>query len=195
MAACRGGHLSVMRLLYYNFHANPRLYTTDRQTLLMVACQVYLTRREPRLSNIVKWLLNDVRVDVDEEDENGMTALHIAISHSDRSWMHRAVINGTLIDELREAREGSIHVNEEDNDGWTPLHIACMLGHRDDVEMLLISSADIHLRDNDHQTPADIAYRFRHRDIAELLEPEKYKREWQLSEFPFFVSMISSHLP
>jgi ankyrin repeat protein len=113
MAACLGGHLSVMRLLYYNFHANPRLYTTDRQTLLMVACQVYLTRREPRLSNTVNWLVNDVLVDVNEEDENGMTALHIAIGHSDRSWMHRAIINGTFIDEMREAREGSIHVNEE----------------------------------------------------------------------------------
>lgn len=75
------------------------------------------------------------------------------------------------------------------------MHVACMLGYLDDVQMLLASGADIHLQDNDHQTPADLAYFFRHRDIAELLEPEIYKREWQLIEFPFFLKMISSDPP
>lgn len=115
MAACLGGHLSVMELLCTIFGANPCLYTTNGQTLLMVACQAYLTRREPRLSNIVDWLLNDVRIDVDEKDENEMTALHIAIGHSrdgGRSWMHQAILNDTFFDELNQAQDVSIHVNE-----------------------------------------------------------------------------------
>lgn len=85
------------------------------------------------------------------------------------------------------------HVCVQDNDGWTPLHLACLLGRRDVVQALLELGADIHLRDNDHQTPADLAFHTKHRDIAEDLDPEQYKQDWQVNDFPTFVDMISSH--
>lgn len=116
MAACSNGHLSVMELLYLNFNANTRLYTINGQTLLMVACHVCLTRREPDLIDNIVWLLNVVRVDVNEVDNNGMTALHITINHGKdghRSWVHQAIIDGIFIHLWNQAQDRPMNINEK----------------------------------------------------------------------------------
>lgn len=116
MAACSSGHLSVMELLYHNFNANTRLFTINGQTPLMVACNVCLTRREPGLIDNIVWLLNVVRVDVNEVDNNGMTALHITINHGKdghRPWVHQAIIDGTFIHQWNQAQDRPMNINEK----------------------------------------------------------------------------------
>lgn len=41
----------------------------------------------------------------------------------------------------------------KDKDGWTPLHYAALNGHKESVEFLLASHADVNARVNDEETP------------------------------------------
>ena len=58
-------------------------------------------------------------------------------------------------------------VTSKDAEGKTALHWAATGGHKEVVQFLLDSKADVHAKDNDGKTPLDLASF--HKDIADLL--------------------------
>ncbi|KAF4522837.1 hypothetical protein B566_EDAN008099 [Ephemera danica] len=79
-------------------------------------------------------LLENQRVNVDDRDENGATALHVAASKGKLAF-------------VRELLNGGADVNSEDGDNWTALLCAAKEGHADICTLLLDSGADIEHKD------------------------------------------------
>lgn len=60
-------------------------------------------------------------------------------------------------------------VFSKDSNGWTPLHFAAFNGHKDVVELLLASRADVNAKDNEGYTPLHWAAERGREDVVEFL--------------------------
>lgn len=110
---------------------------------------------------IVK-LLVDAGVDVNFQDEQGETALHVAarFGHEDCA---RALLAAT-------SGENIINVEiAEKSFGWTPLFIACVNGHLPIVKLLIDAGAQMNFRDSFQWYPQEHAALRGHLDIARYL--------------------------
>ncbi|KAJ6302583.1 hypothetical protein OIU77_016640 [Salix suchowensis] len=148
------------------------------------------------LSGQIKFMdkLLDDGFDIDDKDNDGLTALHKAIigkkeaviSHllrkgasphiRDRdgaSSLHYAVQVGAM-QTVKLLLKYEVDVNATDNEGWTPLHIAVQTRNRDIAKILLVNGADKTRRTKDGMTPLDMSFcygkDFRSFDIAKLLK-------------------------
>lgn len=84
---------------------------------------------------------------VNEKNNSGYTALHIA--------------SGNGCDEIiKELLQGGANINEKDIAGMTPLHIASKRGSTDIVKILLQNGANIDEKDNDGGTALHWAFSF-----------------------------------
>ncbi|XP_061959825.1 ankyrin repeat domain-containing protein EMB506, chloroplastic [Populus nigra] len=155
------------------------------------------------LSGQIKFMdkLLDDGLDIDDQDNDGLTALHKAIigkkeaviSHllrkgasphiRDRdgaSPLHYAVQVGAM-QTVKLLIKYEVDVNAADNEGWTPLHIAVQSRNRDIAKVLLVNGADKTRRTKDGMTPLDLSLcfgkDFKSFDIAKLLKVLPANRE------------------
>ncbi|RMD43566.1 hypothetical protein DV735_g1559, partial [Chaetothyriales sp. CBS 134920] len=100
-------------------------------------------------------------VDINYQDEQGETALHIAarFGHADCAQL---LIAGS------EAQRANIELAEHTY-GWTPLFIACVDGHYSVVELLIDCGAEVEKADLSGWTPREHAALRGHIDIAARL--------------------------
>ncbi|ESO05184.1 hypothetical protein HELRODRAFT_111186 [Helobdella robusta] len=80
--------------------------------------------------------------DPDRGNDNGMTALHVAVC-------------GLHVDVVKFLLQYGCNVNAVNNDNWTPLHYAALNSRKDLVEMLVEHGSCVYALTSDHQTPHD----------------------------------------
>lgn len=115
-------------------------------------------------------------VDINAADQDGLTALHKAIT-----CKKQAIINYLLresVDPFVRDKDGAtlmhyavrtassqiiktlllhnVDINLQDNDGWTPLHLAVQARRTDVVRLLLMKGADKTLKNKDGLTPLEL---------------------------------------
>ncbi len=134
-------------------------------------------------AEIFDLLLAHPKVNVDDVDKNGKTALHWAASVSNVIGLQKLLEKGAdpnifdkkgqspllwiawkrdgipIIDVLLEAQkvEGLGDVNDRDKEGWTALHLAAAYSNEITAEHLIKKGADLHCRANDGHTPLHLA--------------------------------------
>ncbi|KAB2575044.1 Glycerophosphodiester phosphodiesterase GDE1 [Lasiodiplodia theobromae] len=109
---------------------------------------------------IVK-LLVDAGVDINYQDEQGETALHVAARYG-HTECAKALITGTP------DQKANVELAES-TFAWTPLFIACVDGHLDVVKLLIEAGADLEKPDLSGWTPKEHAALRGHLDIATVL--------------------------
>lgn len=109
---------------------------------------------------IVK-LLVEAGVDLDYQDDQGETALHIAarFGHAECA---------TILLEEHDGQKADMEI-AENSFGWTPLFIACVDGHIEIVRILIAARASLERLDTSGWTAKEHAALRGHMDIAELL--------------------------
>lgn len=112
------------------------------------------------LTQIVK-LLVEAGVDINWQDEEGETALHIAARFG-HEHCAKTLLDGTVDQQTNfELVEKSF--------SWTPLHVACVDGHLSIVELLIAAGADLSKVDASGWTAQEHAALRGHMDIARRL--------------------------
>ena len=111
---------------------------------------------------IIAKLLVEAGVDLDYQDDQGETALHIAarFGHTECARI--------LLGE-HDGRKADMEV-AENSFGWTPLFIACVDGHVEIVRILIAAKANLDMSDTSGWTAMEHAALRGHMDIAELLK-------------------------
>ena len=109
---------------------------------------------------IVK-LLVEAGVDLDYQDDQGETALHIAarFGHTECA---------KILLEEHDGQKADMEI-AENSFGWTPLFIACVDGHIEIVRILIAARASLERLDTSGWTAKEHAALRGHMDIAELL--------------------------
>lgn len=113
------------------------------------SCDILLTRND---------------VDVDAQDNAGLTPLQYAVNH--RKKKVGASLCQTAACKLIQA---GANVNVIDWDGCTPLFIAASRGDEKVVEALIVGGATLDVSNNSGQTPLHIAVENRQKHVAQLL--------------------------
>ncbi|KAF4943187.1 hypothetical protein FGADI_13572 [Fusarium gaditjirri] len=98
--------------------------------------------------------------EIDVQDTNGKTALHIAIEHG-------------LKNEARCLVDAGANVAIDDREGQQPLYLACLEGSTELVELLLRKGAFINAALKNGETPLAAACRQGHTAIIDILLDEK----------------------
>nr|XP_027226841.1 26S proteasome non-ATPase regulatory subunit 10-like [Penaeus vannamei] len=101
-------------------------------------------------------LFVELGVSINQGDSQGLTALHIACSHT---YIHLA---GLLI-------KARANVNARTHQNHTPLHLAAMRGNSELVELLLSHRACVDTLDDDNRTALHYAAASGNADLVELL--------------------------
>ncbi|KAF2496339.1 GDPD-domain-containing protein [Lophium mytilinum] len=106
-------------------------------------------------------LLVDAGVDVNYQDEQGETALHVAARFGHHECAE-ALVNGS------ENQKADVDISEK-TFSWTPIFIACVDGHLPIVELLIAAGADLERPDLSGWTAKEHAALRGHLEIAERL--------------------------
>ncbi len=132
------------------------------------------------LHAFVKVLIGEHKHDVDSQDLNKSTPLHMA---SLRGHENVACV---LLD-------CGADVAAKDKDGWTPLHVASEEGHLEVVRVLLEHGAPTTAQDKDGWTPLHVALQARdEKDILLDHSADDYGRTAQMDSLSFLVSQGAS---
>jgi len=100
-------------------------------------------------------LLEHPKIDLDDQDYAGRTALHYLVLHGDTEDLTKFL------------RCTGFNVNSHDRLGFTPLHFAISLQKKETMELLLkVPGIRVDLTDNQGRTPLTLATYWGHRDIA-----------------------------
>jgi ankyrin repeat protein len=174
--ACKNGHTNIIKLLIQKgAHLNTQ--SDDGSTALHVACVLQrievivellaakadvqlldkngkypmlmvLEKGNPKVVNL---FLEVVKNDINQQDHNGRTPLHIACMRNDRvaGYMDSTGENSVMTMLLKQ--NANVHI--QDNQGKTPIFYACVGGKFDKVGALLKSGADVNVQDKDGRTP------------------------------------------
>lgn len=110
--------------------------------------------------NLVQ-LLVEAGVNVNYQDEQGETALHIAARFGFEDCA-RPLLAGS------DAQRTELEIAERTY-GWTPLFIACVDGHLPIVELLIAAGAEVNKTDNSGWRPIEHAALRGHMDVVERL--------------------------
>lgn len=108
--------------------------------------------------NIVRWLVNKTRVDVNHasfSDNNGI--LHCVISFSTTNPLLKSTRLSNMTELCRLVYVCSEDVNVQNKDGDTPLHSACYNDSSDIVGALLLAGADETITNDLGETPVQVA--------------------------------------
>ncbi len=105
----------------------------------------------------LKELLEADDVAVDEQDEEGRTALHFAAGYGELECARLLLGKGAKVDLL-------------DNNKNTALHYAAGYGQADSVKMLLDAGADKAAKNEDDKTALEVAQLNEHAEVVALLE-------------------------
>ncbi|KAL5491842.1 hypothetical protein EMCRGX_G017207 [Ephydatia muelleri] len=135
----------------------------------------------------VRRLVTEGRVDMNVMDENGKTALDIAVNngHSEIiEVLNKAAVATLLLSAAcdrdiatvrRLLTEGHVDVNITDQNGRSPLYTSSCNGHLDVVKALIKAGADINQADKNGKTALDIAVETGYREIIEVLKNSQSK--------------------
>jgi ankyrin repeat protein len=138
------------------------------QTALMYAVSA-------RHTPIILALLNS-DVDLNVKNQNGLTALGLALSKGSRETA-QMLINASLLfaardgdlPAIRKILEGGAEIDATISEGWTALMIATINGHTAVVEGLLAGGASVNLRTDNGWTALMIAVRKGYSEIGQML--------------------------
>ena len=109
-------------------------------------------------TKVVEMLLSDERVNVNQSDNNGNTALMLAAYYG-----HAKVVEHLLKDQR-------VEVNENDNSGYSALSIAALTGHASVVQLLLNDKrVNVNSTDNLGYTALMHAATRGHQTVVQLL--------------------------
>ena len=108
------------------------------------------------LVNLLDYLTWINAIDINQANEYGNNALHLASSRGH-------------IDLVKFLVEKGIKINEKNNDGWNALHLASWKGHKGIVELLIEKGININKTDFNGQNALHFASRKGYENIVELL--------------------------
>ena len=94
---------------------------------------------------------------INDEDRNGWTALHIAASRGNDSIVSLLLNHGA-------------NINLKNSIGWTPLMDAAGNGRESTVLLLLVRGAQYHLKNNYGQTAIDLAKKKNKQGAVKLIK-------------------------
>ncbi|CAD7969961.1 unnamed protein product [Amoebophrya sp. A25] len=118
-----------------------------------------------------------VKINVNEQDHAGLTALMIAAQEGNWSLIPGLVLAGASLNMKDKDEYTALHwachegetsavatlldcqanMNEVDNAGWTPMHLVTHVGCNDAAQLLIDLGADLNRRTNSGQTAYDLA--------------------------------------
>ena len=157
-----GGHTQTTKTLleadWRNDDGN-----NDRNTAVrrhMSKSEVLALAVKANFVGIVK-LLVEAGVDLDYQDDQGETALHVAARFGHRECAR-------LLLEGHNGKKADMEIAEK-SFGWTPLFIACVDGHIDIVKILITKNAVLESSDTSGWTAKEHAALRGHMDIAGAL--------------------------
>jgi len=130
--ASQRGHFDIIRLILDNNGANVDARDDDGSTPLLLAVS-----EAEALSGAE--LLLDHGADIEKQNNNGQTALHLVSQRGRLDFMQLLLDRGAIVDAL-------------DINGFTPLHLAIAKMDRFAAELLLKYRANVYLRDDKGQT-------------------------------------------
>ncbi len=110
---------------------------------------------------VIMKLLVEAGADLDYQDDQGETALHIAARFGHKECA-RILLDG------HDGQRANMEV-AENSFGWTPLFIACVDGHIEVVRMLIVAKAHLERLDTSGWTAKEHAALRGHMDIAVVL--------------------------
>ncbi|MEW6527856.1 MAG: ankyrin repeat domain-containing protein [Spirochaetota bacterium] len=120
---------------------------------------------------LVKYLINEKKINVNEVLDNGFNALMwymVSIKHVEELKNNNIII--LLLNK-------GININHKDNKGFTALHIGALLNSEKEIMQILLNhGADVHIKNNKGKTPLDIAIERGNTDIINLLKRYSRKR-------------------
>jgi len=148
--ACMEGNLVlVKKLISEGADVNAKLQTSNLSTPLLNAC----ARGHEK---VVACLLEN-GADITIGNQDGETAIHIAIKHNFVPLVEFLLSHGSTI-------------NETDNQDNTPLHHASMAGHVRIVQLLLKKGADKNLKNDSGKKPASVA---KSQEVGKIIDAAK----------------------
>lgn len=99
--------------------------------------------------NAIKEVLEN-GFDVNQQDKDGDTSLHLLMSRND---------DEPIIDVCILLLEKGANINISNNDGNTPLHLAIMEDqHTYLIQLLLTAGANVNVKNNSNKTPLTLSY-------------------------------------
>ena len=108
----------------------------------------WIPSNNPHAVEVMKLLIGDADININQPDEHGRTLLHNAASGNENANLVQFLID----------QGASVHV--ADQDGETPLHGAAEWNEEpEDVQVLLVAGAEVDARNNMQQTPLHLAIR------------------------------------
>ncbi|CAH1795709.1 unnamed protein product [Owenia fusiformis] len=148
-----------------------------------------ILKKEKGLQGKGKLIGSNKKLNINYQDEDGMSALHQAALVGNTEIMYALLESGAQVDVKDNKGMRPLHYaawqgkmepvkilldnkscsNEQANDGESPLHLACQHGHLDVASGLLQHQGDPTIRNNIHKTPLDLACEFGRNRVAELL--------------------------
>ena len=156
-----GGHtLTTETLLHAEHKRSSTCYKPSNHELSTKASDVLALATKKNFVEIVK-LLVAAGVDVNHQDDQGETALHVA------ARLGHAECAKALLD--AEGKERASTELAESTFGWTPLFIACVDGQLGIVELLVSAGADVDRLDTSGWTAKEHAALRGHMEIAKAL--------------------------
>lgn len=179
-----GGHpLTTRALLEAENWNGPNQDKTAIRKKVSRSSAVLALATKANFVDIVK-LLVDAGVDINYQDEQGETALHVAARFG-HDTCAKILLDGT--DEQKINTELA-----EVTYSWTPLFIACVDGSLSVVELLIEAGADLKRADSSGWTAKEHAALRGHLDIARRLAQETPEPELSEPEPPIPVPTLSS---
>jgi ankyrin repeat protein len=118
-------------------------------------------KTEKNIAEVIRFLI-ERGADVNAQDKNGWTPLHLLA-------FHPGDLEDIPVDIVRLLLEHGADINTRDSSGQTPLHVAAELCNRGMVKLLLESGADPNVKDKEGFSPAELATREDCEDIAMLI--------------------------
>jgi len=111
-------------------------------------------------SEIVQMLL-DAGDPIDRQNEQGLTAFHVAISHAQHKIAEQLLNMHASVD---------ARIGRAEDLRWTSLHWASSNGCNECVDMLLKFKCTVNLKDNNRHTPFDLAVGKNHTAVMSRLK-------------------------
>lgn len=141
--AVMNGNVSVLEVLIDDHHGKTdAAMVGDNRSMQQIALPGHLLAYALQLRDLATiQLLRKSVIDVQSRDQNGNTALYLAVRTRDVGY----------VAEILRGQDGSPHPNlnvHEDIRGWTPLMLASASGDLAIAELLLRAGADLNTRDH-----------------------------------------------
>ncbi|XP_055848446.1 serine/threonine-protein phosphatase 6 regulatory ankyrin repeat subunit A-like [Episyrphus balteatus] len=189
--ACEEGFANIVEMLLQ--------YQADVNCVSLYGTPLHCAARNRDDNKCFIEILLANKANINSKNENGDTALHIAVQYENTNIVETLVKNGADIDSKNNVYVTPLHrainfnsfgaiyillehgcsINSKDINGNTPLHQAITSGHpfnKGCPERLLQFGSDINILNNNNHTPIDVAYHCVEKYYG-YYEPDEYYGE------------------